>query len=62
MALSASNRVWLTDFSDFETSGGGIWRICAVIDYATKYCLAITVTPTTRAVLPAARCHLAVAS
>lgn len=29
------NRVWQTDFSEFETSGGGIWRICAVIDYAT---------------------------
>jgi putative transposase len=40
------NRVWQTDFSEFETTGGGIWRICAVIDYATKYCLAITVTPT----------------
>jgi transposase InsO family protein len=34
------NRVWQTDFSEFETAGGGIWRICAVIDYATKYCLA----------------------
>ncbi|WP_330252377.1 transposase family protein [Nocardia sp. NBC_00565] len=42
------NRVWQTDFSEFETSDGGIWRICAVIDYATKYCLAITVTPTAR--------------
>ncbi|MEV5650910.1 hypothetical protein AB0L57_21885 [Nocardia sp. NPDC052254] len=42
------NRVWQTDFSEFETTGGGIWRICAVIDYATKYCLAITVTPTAR--------------
>jgi putative transposase len=42
------NRVWQTDFSEFETSAGGIWRICAVIDYATKYCLAITVTPTAR--------------
>ena len=30
------NRVWQTDFSEFETTGGGIWRICAVIDYATK--------------------------
>ena len=28
--------------------GGGIWRICAVIDYATKYCLAAAVTPTAR--------------
>jgi transposase InsO family protein len=42
------NRVWQTDFSEFETTNGGIWRICAVIDYATKYCLAITVTPTGR--------------
>jgi putative transposase len=42
------NRVWQTDFSEFETASGGIWRICAVIDYATKYCLAATVTPTAR--------------
>jgi hypothetical protein len=32
------------DFSEFETASGGIWRICAVIDYATKYCLAATIT------------------
>jgi len=38
------NRVWQMDFSEFETARGGIWRICAVIDYATKYCLAATVT------------------
>jgi transposase InsO family protein len=44
------NRVWQTDFSEFETTGGGIWRICAVVDYATKYCLAITITPTGRGV------------
>lgn len=42
------NRVWQMDFSEFETAGGGTWRICAVIDYATKYCLAATVTPTSR--------------
>ena len=42
------NRVWQTDFSEFETTTGGIWRICAVIDYATKYCLAVTVTATGR--------------
>ncbi|HEV8650219.1 MAG TPA: IS3 family transposase [Actinomycetes bacterium] len=42
------NRVWQIDFSEFETARGGIWRICAVIDYATKYCLAATVTPTSR--------------
>jgi len=42
------NRVWQMDFSEFETARGVIWRICAVIDYATKYCLAATVTPTSR--------------
>src|SRR6266566_4688263 len=42
------NRVWQMDFSEFETARGGIWRIGAVIDYATKYCLAATVTPTSR--------------
>ncbi|WP_327093548.1 hypothetical protein OIE68_25200 [Nocardia vinacea] len=26
------NRVWQTGFSEFETTGDGIWRICAVID------------------------------
>jgi putative transposase len=44
------DRVWQMDFSEFETVGSGIWRICAVIDYATKYCLAATVTPTARGV------------
>ena len=55
------NRVWQTDFSEFETPAGGIWRICAVIDYATKYCLAATLTPTSRGI-DALRClRLAVA-
>lgn len=40
------NRVWQMDFSEFETARGGIWRICAVIDYASKYCLAVSVTST----------------
>jgi hypothetical protein len=42
------NRVWQMGFSEFETARGGIWRVCAVIDYASKYCLATTVTPTSR--------------
>ena len=42
------NRVWQMDFAEFETARGGIWRICAVIDYATKYCPAAMVTPTSR--------------
>jgi len=36
------------DFSEFETARGGIWRICAVIAYATKYYFAATVTPRSR--------------
>lgn len=34
------NRVWQMDITEFETSGGGIWRIHDVCDYASKYCLA----------------------
>jgi putative transposase len=52
---TARNRVWQTDFSEFETASGGIWRISAVVDYVTKYCLAITVTPTSRGI-DAVRC------
>jgi len=55
------NRVWQTDFSEFETVGGGIWRICAVIDYATKYCLAAAITPTGRGSDALACLHAAVA-
>ena len=55
------NRVWQMDFSEFETTSGGIWRLCAVIDYATKYCLAATVTPTSRARDAVACVELAIA-
>ena len=34
------NRVWQMDFTEFETAGGGTWRIAGVVDYATKVCLA----------------------
>jgi len=54
------NRVWQTDFSEFETSAGGIWRICAVIDYTAKYCLAATLTPTARGLDALACLHAAV--
>jgi putative transposase len=49
-------RVWQTDSSEFETASGGIWQICAVIDYATMYCRAAAVTPTARGRLPHPRC------
>lgn len=47
--VTRRNRVWQMDFSEYETLGGGIWRLCAVVDYASKYCLALTITPTSRA-------------
>jgi len=58
---SERNRVWQTDFSEFETTGGGIWRVGAVIDSAAKYCLAVTITPTGRGADAFACLHAAVA-
>lgn len=43
------NRVWQMDFTEFETTAGGRWRICPVIDYATKTVLAAPVTSTSTA-------------
>lgn len=43
------NRVWQTDFTEFETRSGGTWRILPVIDYATKLCLAAAVSGTSGA-------------
>jgi putative transposase len=43
------NRVWQADFTEFETSAHGTWRILVVVDYATKVCLAAAVTATSAA-------------
>lgn len=43
------NRVWQTDFTEYETSRGGTWRLSPVVDYATKVCLADPVSGTTAA-------------
>lgn len=48
-APTRRNRVWQTDFTEYETSRGGTWRIRPVIDYATKVCLATPVSGTTTA-------------
>jgi putative transposase len=40
------NRVWQTDFSEFETRAGGIWQLAGVVDYAAKFCLTCPVTAT----------------
>jgi transposase InsO family protein len=39
----------LTDFTEYETSRGGTWRLSPVVDYATKLCLAAPVSGTTGA-------------
>lgn len=31
------NEVWQLDFSDYETTTGGIWRLAGVTDYFSKY-------------------------
>ena len=39
-------RVWQSDFSEFETTGGGTWRLSGVVDYVAKVALACPVTTT----------------
>jgi putative transposase len=43
------NRVWQTDFTEYETGRGGTWRLAPVVDYATKACLVVPVSGTTAA-------------
>lgn len=40
------NEVWQLDFSEFETTGGGTWRIAGCRDYWSKYEHAWHVSPT----------------
>ncbi len=40
------NRVWQTDFSEFETRAGGTWQLGGVVDYVAKFCLTCPVTAT----------------
>lgn len=56
------NRVWQTDFSEYETRAGGVWQMGGVLDYVSKFCLTcpVTATKTWReavAALEAAREH-----
>ncbi len=48
-APTRRNRVWQTDFTEYETSRHGTWRIAPVVDYATKVNLAATISGTTAA-------------
>jgi putative transposase len=36
-APSGPNQVWQLDFSEFETTTGGTWRIAACTDYWSTY-------------------------
>jgi putative transposase len=42
------NRVWQMDFTEFETTCGGTWRICCVVDYATKIVLCAHISATAK--------------
>ena len=44
------NRVRQADFTQFETTTEGTWRLCGVVDYATKVALACPVTTTQGAI------------
>ena len=43
---SAPNQVWQLDFSEFETTRGGTWRLAGCRDYWSKYELGGHVSPT----------------
>ncbi|WP_222721568.1 integrase core domain-containing protein [Actinomadura sp. HBU206391] len=34
---TAPNQVWQLDFSEYETTTGGVWRLAGVTDHFTKY-------------------------
>jgi putative transposase len=40
------NRVWQLDFSEFETTAGGTWRLAGCRDYWSKYELGWHISPT----------------
>jgi transposase InsO family protein len=35
------NRVWQTDFSEYETEHGGFWQLSGYVDYTAKFALAL---------------------
>ena len=43
---TAPNRVWQLDFSEFETTAGGTWRLAGCRDYWSKYELGWHIAPT----------------
>lgn len=49
MTPTRRNQVWQADFTEFETTAGGTWRLGIVVDYVTKVCPAVAVLGRTAA-------------
>lgn len=54
------NRVWQTDFSEFETSTRGNWQLSGIVDYVAKVCLACPANVTQTAADAVAALELAI--
>jgi transposase InsO family protein len=55
------NQVWQLDFSEYETTTGGIWRLAGVCDYYSKYEYGWHIAPTCTGADAIASVHLAIA-
>ena len=59
--ITRRNRVWQTDFSEFETTTRGSWELSGIVDYVAKVCLACPANPTKTAVDAVAALEAAIA-
>jgi transposase InsO family protein len=55
------NQVWQLDFSEYETTTGGIWRLAGVCDHYSKYEYGWHIAPTCTGADAIASVHLAIA-
>ncbi|WP_370270869.1 integrase core domain-containing protein [Streptomyces sp. V4I8] len=58
---SRPNEVWQLDFSEYETTGGGTWRLAGVTDYFTKYEHGWHISPSCTGTDAIAAVHIAIA-
>jgi transposase InsO family protein len=59
---SRRNRIWQTDFSEFETIAGGTWQISGYVDYVAKVCLSCEPSGTKTAVEAVSSLEAAIAA
>ena len=59
--VTRRNRVWQTDFSEFETTTRGSWELSGIVDYVAKVCLACPANTTQTAADAVAALELAIA-